>query len=130
MHFFEENYLWNVVHSETCANPYHDEYDYYSRQCQYKIIHDNELWVYLAIVAAVGVAFLAGALLLYRKRRLESAGDFAAVRPIKTVFTLLGSIAVGMLFYVFVGEVSLAGYIAAWRHCWLLRVPDAAPAHH
>lgn len=43
-------------------------------------------WIYLAIVAAVGVVFGALALVLYRRRNLETAGDFIAVNWLKPVF--------------------------------------------
>ena len=82
-------------HLETCTNPAHLSYDSfgfaYNSDCQFIISQDKALWGYLAIAAVIGVALLAASLLLYRRRRLESAGDFAAVKPIKTVFTVLVS---------------------------------------
>lgn len=45
-----------------------------------------EGWGTLAIYAAVGVLFLAAALLLFRRRRIESAGDVVAVNVLKPVF--------------------------------------------
>ena len=44
-------------------------------------------WGINAIYAAVGVAMLVLALLLYRRRRIETAGDVVAVRPLKKVFS-------------------------------------------
>ena len=111
VHLGEEYELWDVAHLETCTNLYHDEYTVYSRQCQYKLVHVQSQWVYLAIIAAIGVALLAASLLLYRRRKLESAGDFAAIRPMKTIFTVVGSIAAGMLFYVFHDNDDVLGYI-------------------
>lgn len=43
-------------------------------------------WPYLWILAAVGVVFAIVAFLLYRSRRIESAGDAIAVTPLRPVF--------------------------------------------
>ena len=78
-------------------------------------------WGYLGICAAVGVAALVLSLLLYRRRKLESAGDFMAVRPLEPVFLGLYTISmaayfqgVGDLFdigrYVFLGIGVLVGF--------------------
>lgn len=52
----------------------------------YILTHIADGWIYLAIVAAVGVVFGALALVLYRRRNLETAGDFIAVNWLKPVF--------------------------------------------
>ena len=57
-------------------------------------------WIYLAVAAVFGVLFLGGSLLLYRKRQLETAGDFLAVRAAKPVFLLLYTLYVGALFFL------------------------------
>jgi len=122
VHFVEKYELWEAEHLDTCTNPYHDEYTIYSRQCQYKLVHQQETWVYLAIIAVIGAALMICSLLLYRQRKLECAGDFAAVRPMKTVFTVLGSIAAGMLFWVF-GELYLLlaiGVLVGFFVCQML----------
>lgn len=124
VNFFESTNLWTLQHMETCPNTAcKTEYYSYLPECQYELVCAKDgWWAYLAIVAAVGVAFLAGALLLYRKRKLECAGDFAAVRPIKTVFTLLGSVAAGMLFWVFDSNyiLLLLGGIVGFFVCQML----------
>ena len=43
-------------------------------------------WGISAIYAAAGLLCLVGAFFLYRNRRMESAGDFVAYRPLKPVF--------------------------------------------
>ena len=111
VHFIEQYTIWEREHLDTCTNTYcEQEYYSYRQDCQYELIHQQEMWGYLAIVAAIGVALLAASLLLYRHRKLECAGDFAAVRPMKTIFTVVGSIAAGMLFWVFTGD-EIFGYI-------------------
>lgn len=54
-----------------------------------------------AIFAAVGVALMAVGLLMYRKRNLECAGDFIAVKPLAPVFLTLYSMFVAAFVYVF-----------------------------
>ena len=65
-------------------------------------------WGYLGICAGLGVVALILALLLYRKRNLETAGDFAAVKPVGPIFLVLYTICGGAcchgFFSVFVGD--------------------------
>lgn len=56
-------------------------------------------WRYLGIAAGVGVALLAAALLIYRKRQLESAGDLIAFRPAAPVFLVIYALCVGAVLY-------------------------------
>lgn len=58
-------------------------------------------WGYLAVCAVLGVALLGAALLLYRQRKLECAGDFMAVRVLEPVFLVLFSLTVGAFFQIF-----------------------------
>lgn len=72
-------------------------------------------WKNLLIWAAVGVAFLCLAWLLYRKRDLESAGDPIAVKGLVPVVQVFGSLALGgaaaMVFQlIFTGESVILGY--------------------
>lgn len=65
----------------------------------YVIIHNSTGWINLAIMAAVGVAFGALALLLYRRRQLESAGEFMAVKVLNPVFLVIYSLVVAAVFH-------------------------------
>ena len=68
-------------------------------------------WGYLAICAAVGVAALVLSLVLYRRRKLESAGDFMAVRVLEPVFLGLYTISMASYFWG-IGELfDLGRYI-------------------
>lgn len=49
----------------------------------------TERWGYLWICAGLALVLLALALLLYRRRKLETAGDFIAVKPLEPVFLVL-----------------------------------------
>ena len=58
-------------------------------------------WPYVLGIAAVGLLMLAGALLAYRKRHLEGAGDFITVRALSPVFLVLYTLAAGLVMYLF-----------------------------
>lgn len=63
------------------------------------IIHNSTGWVNLVIMVAVGIGFGVLALLLYRRRQLESAGDFMAVKVLKPVFLVIYSLVVAAMFH-------------------------------
>ena len=104
--------IWKAEHLSSCpvSHRYYSNGDIKETSgCDYALEHDGEIWGYLAILAAIGVVFLAVSLLLYRRRKLECAGDFAAEKPVKVVFATVGSFAAGMLFSVFgYGDDALA----------------------
>ena len=58
-------------------------------------------WGYMTICAGVGVLALAVALLLYRKRKLECAGDFVAFSAMEPVVTVIVTIFAGVFFHLF-----------------------------
>ncbi len=58
-------------------------------------------WEYLSIVFVIGLVFMGIALLMYRKRALETAGDFIAVKPLRPVFSVVFTIASGCIFSLF-----------------------------
>ena len=65
------------------------------------IFYWEEGWLYLSICAVVGVALMAVSLLLYRRRALECAGDFMAVKAMKPVFLALYTLCIGVFFALF-----------------------------
>ena len=77
----------------------------------FKTLEFGEGWGYLGICAAVGVAALVLSLILYRRRKLESAGDFMAVRALEPVFLGLYTISMASYFWG-IGELfDLGRYI-------------------
>lgn len=61
----------------------------------------REGWMMQILWAAVGVAFMLGGLLLYRKRKLECAGDTMAVRALEPVFMVCFAVCTAALAGVF-----------------------------
>lgn len=57
-----------------------------------------EIFGYLGILTVLGVVFGALALVMYRKRHLESAGDFISAPWLKPVFLVLYTVAMGIVF--------------------------------
>lgn len=74
-------------------------YSFYPELDAYIIIHNSTGWTYLAIMAVVGIAFGALALVLYRRRQLESAGEFMAVKVLNPVFLVIYSLVVAAVFH-------------------------------
>jgi len=64
----------------------------------YQFVGLGDGWLYLWIIAAVGVVLLILSVLMYRRRALESAGDFIAVRPLVPVFSIAYTLTIGILF--------------------------------
>ena len=66
-------------------------------------------WIYLAIVAGIGLIFTVLALLRYRKRHLETAGDFLSFPAAKPVFWVIYTLAIGYLFRLILSDLPLVG---------------------
>lgn len=66
-----------------------------------------EGWIYLGVCVLIGVAFLFGALYLYRRRNLENAGNFITSKVLAYALLLLGSILFGIL-------IPVVGFIIAF----------------
>ena len=67
------------------------------------IMYFTEGWGYIGICAAVGIGLMGLALVLYRKRKLECAGDFMAIRGIEPVFLTVYTLFLGALFQMIFG---------------------------
>ncbi len=59
----------------------------------------GDSFTYYFLAAAAGVCMLLAALCLYRKRKLECAGDFMAVKGMEPVFLVVYTLIVGAVFY-------------------------------
>ncbi len=58
-------------------------------------------WWYVGICAGVGIVLAALAYLVYRRRQLESAGDFISLRPLSPLFLVICTVGAGAIFYMF-----------------------------
>lgn len=64
----------------------------------------NGNWIYLLVCAGVGLVLFALSLFLYRRRNLESAGDFIAIRWMAPVFLAVYTLGMTAVLYTFVGS--------------------------
>ena len=117
---FQEQDYFTILHGEECWCHFAHDYNW-DQPHVYYWGGFGESWPYLIILAALGVAFGAVALVLYRKRHLESAGDFMAFKSMKPVFTVAYTLCVGALlemmgdgmgvpFYIFLMIGLIVGY--------------------
>ena len=58
-----------------------------------------EDWLYLGIIAVIGLGLWVASMALYRRRRLEVAGDFIALRPLQPVFLIIYTLVAGLFLY-------------------------------
>lgn len=99
------------------------DFRYYSGwETRYEFIGLTAGWWYLALLAVLGLAALALAVLLYRRRKLESAGDLLAFKPLEPVFAVIATLTCGAVFQltgdIFEGQASyiylIAGILVGW----------------
>ena len=100
---------------EATGGTYIDRFGVEQREyrCWFEIKPDG--WIYTAILAAVGIALLLLARQMYKKRQLEKAGDFLAVRWLEPVFQVVFTILCGSgfhaVFLLFFGQCLLTNFI-------------------
>lgn len=68
------------------------------QQALFEGLNPND-WRYLLISAVVGVGFLAVAVVLYRRRQMENAGDLIAFKPAGPVFLVIYTLSVGAVMH-------------------------------
>ena len=76
------------------------EHDYVADKLRYEGLQSST-WQYLGLCAGAGMLCLVLAWLVYRKRKLETAGDFISLRPLAPVFLTIVSVGAGALLYLF-----------------------------
>ncbi len=79
-------------------------YEFYNTAKEAKVQIGACWWYYFGF-AAVGILMLLGAVQIYRKRHLEAAGDFMAIKGLNPVFHVVYSIMVGAVFSFIVSEM-------------------------
>lgn len=67
----------------------------------HRLVLDPGSWIYLGVLAVLGLVLLGLALVLYRRRQLECAGDFVAEKWLRPVFLTLYSLFAGTLLAAF-----------------------------
>ena len=68
-------------------------------------------WTFIVRLALISLALLGISMLLYRKRKLEHAGDLLAVRWLEPFFAVCAGMTGGAAMRVFIYEVGIAGYL-------------------
>ncbi len=63
-----------------------------------------EQWLYLFAVAGIGVVLMALAVLIYRRRNLETAGDLISLRCLRPVFLVIVTVGAGAVMHA-LGDV-------------------------
>ena len=79
----------------------------------YEYIGLGDGWGYLIVLVAVGLALMAGAWWLYRKRHLECAGDFVAFPRLKGIVSVVITVCVALCFAL-VGELFDSSGYGLW----------------
>lgn len=79
-------------------------YEFYNAAKEARVTPDENWWYYWAYAAA-GCILIVAAVQMYRKRRLECAGDFVAIKAIGPVFHVVYAIVVGAVFSFVVGDI-------------------------
>ena len=88
---------------------YHSAYHDYTTQYVYQGLTAD--WWYPIVLTVLGIGLLAVALLLYRRRKLESAGDFAAFRWFSPIFCVVFTLSAGALFEMFGNAMTGVDYV-------------------
>ena len=120
---FQEQDHFTIIHGESCWCNFAHDYNLDKPHIRYWGGF-GESWPYIIILAVIGVVFGTVALVLYRKRNLESAGDFMAFKSMKPVFTVAYTLCVGALlemmgngmgvpFYIFLMIGLVVGYFTS-----------------
>ena len=104
-----------IVNERFIDSEYHTVFSGYSAEgfreyTGYGTFEVMDSWWYLGGIAAVGIALGALGLVLYRRRRLECAGDFMATKKLEPVFMVLFSICTACAFQIVTGSFLGYGY--------------------
>ena len=94
---YEGNYFAPVDHSYYIGDTYHYVFDG---------ISTGDVWVKAAVCAGLGVVSMAIAQLLYRKRRLETAGDLVAYPILSPFFLALYTLTVAAFLHLAVRQLT------------------------
>lgn len=116
----DELVIFDVQHGQETVPEY---YGQYMEPATYTYQKLGEGWGYLAVLAVLGVVLLGLGIFLYRKRKLECAGDLLAFQPMKPVFTVIFTLCAGAVAevlgqgfmgtdYVFLAVGIIVGYFA------------------
>ena len=102
------------------ASVYHESGDFWFTEVQRAHVNG---WGLMVLYACVGLVLVGLALLLFRRRRMESAGDVVAVNVLKPVFRWCMAfgcaLGLGLLLFMAIYEGSYGGH---WHHSQMLQL--------
>ncbi len=78
-------------------------------------VYFSDSWTYLIVCAAIGLGLLGLALLLYRRRKLECAGDFLSLKACEPAFLVIYALVMGAMIQLikqlFIGGQEVDGFL-------------------
>ena len=83
---------------------------YNLRQCFLEKLYVGD-WLYAGIVAIIGIGLLVLALVLYRKRHLEAAGNTVSFQPVSPILLVLYTLCAGTLLHVVAMEAEFLPWV-------------------
>ena len=101
-----EPFFWFAPLGQMTQEPFCEQERHYNRitgQSDPGALVMGDNFIYYFIAAAVGIGLLLLALRLYRRRDLERAGDFLAIRGLEPVFLVVYTVIMGTVFH-FISE--------------------------
>ena len=116
--------MWQIVGTRfvdcermETGKTYLDEFGIEQREYVGIFTIQDRSWIYVAVLAVLGILLLLAARAIYKKRRLECAGDFLSARwlepAFQVIFTVLCAAGFHAVFYIFFGSYSHAMIIMA-----------------
>lgn len=109
---------WDVENAVVAQEVYSYEKYVSAVPTETKYIYEGLItqeWIYLAVTTVLAAAFLVLALVLYRRRKLEWAGDFITSPVMGWVFLILGSVCAAIVIPVAGFAIAFFGIFMLWE---------------
>jgi len=110
---------WDVQHTDVVMEAYsYDKGVSTTFVTDPKYIYEGIItkeWIYLGVCVLLAAVFLGVALYLYRRRKLEWAGDFITSKFVGWVFLILGSVCAAVIVPVVGFAIAFFGILMLWE---------------
>lgn len=101
--YINENGFFRI--EQVTLNTIHDGTQLQSRNDAYQVLIGNA-WPYAIAIGAIGLLLIAAALLIYRRRNLETAGEFVSYKPLRPLILLSISLASGITAVLLLSDIN------------------------